>query len=401
LIVAEAGQRFIHSTEAKYSSSERGLDMRINSVHRATVTGGFHPNSPLRTQTEQQRQALNRAASRAAGFTLIELLVVIAIIAVLIHLLLPAVQRARESTSRMMAQDNLQQLLAAANTFRSQNGEFPRDLADLAAFCAANPDRCALDAELASGQKSGYFYFVSNSTLGAEPIHPGITAADTLLIDQDGNLRIIPTPGADEARQEMFDRIRAAGAEKIAELLNMDRSSLRSVRDFVGSPENINSAFDILDRSLSEGRSSSGNGLVSIDEFLNFRAGTDIPLNDFLNSVNREMRFDLLSSEEQRAIGVSLSGLQSNAGELFGFDGLCSLTQLYVSDQGVANHLCASLMAAKNAAQQGQTENAARFLAAYVNDVEAQVHKTLTRRKGKTLTDFSIVIRNNVSSPGI
>ena len=91
----------------------------------------------------------------------------------------------------------------------------------------------------------------------------------------------------------MFDRIRAAGAEKIAELLNMDRLSLSSVRDFVRSPENTNSAFDILDRSLSGGRSSSGNGLVSIDEILNFSAGTGIPLDDFLNSVNREMRLDL------------------------------------------------------------------------------------------------------------
>jgi hypothetical protein len=174
-----------------------------------------------------------------------------------------------------------------------------------------------------------------------------------------------------------------------------------SVRDFVGSPENTNSAFDMLDRSFSDGRSSSGNGLVSIDEILNFRAGTDIPLDDFLNSVNREMRLDLLSPEEQSAIGISLSGLQGNAGEFFGFDGLCSLTHLYVSEPGGANHLCASLTAAKNAAAQGQAENAARFLGAYINDVEAQIHRTLTRRKGKTLTDFSVVIRNTVSSPGI
>src|SRR4030095_13320628 len=340
------------------------------------------------------------STSGSAGFTLIELLVVIAIIAVLIHLLVPEVQRARETAARTMARQNLQGLLVAANAFRNQNGQSPDSLADLAAFCAANPDRCSLDAGLASGQKGGYFYFVSNATVGAEPVHPGITGADTLLIDQDGNLRIFPTPGADEARQEMFDRIRALGAEKIAELLNMDRSSLSSVRDFVGSPENTNSAFDMLDRSFSDGRSSSGNGLVSIDEILNFRAGTDIPLDDFMNAVNREMRLDLLSPEEQRAIGVSLSGLQGNTGEFFGFDGLCSLTQLYVSEPGVANHLCASLMAAKNAAAQGQPENAARFLGAYVNDVEAQIHRTLTRRKGKTLTDFSFVIRNTVSSPG-
>ena len=375
--------------------------MRTSLIHQPIVTGGIGANTPLRTQTAQKRPALNLSGSTSAGFTLIELLVVIAVIAVLIHLLVPAVQSARETAARRAAEENLQELLVAATAYRNQIGESPDSLADLAAFCAANPDRCSLDAGLASGQKAGYSYFVSNATLGAEPVHPGITGADTLLIDQEGNLRVFPTPGAEEARQAMFDRIRSAGAEKIAELLNMDGSSLSSVRDFVGSPENTNSAFDILDRSVSGGRSSSGNGLVSIDEILNFRAGTDIPLDDFLNCVNREMRFDLLSPEEQRAIGVSLSGLQGNAGELFGFDGLCSLTQLYVSERGAANHLCANLVTAKNAAEQGQTENAVRFLTAYANDVEAQIHRTLTRRKGKTLTVFSFVIRNTVSSPGL
>lgn len=370
--------------------------MKINWVHRTTVTGGFHTNNPLRAQTELQRQALNPTTGRAAGFTLIELLVVIAIIAVLIAQLLPAVQSARESTARMMAEDNLQQLGTPANAFRNQNGAFPRSLADLAAFCAANPDRCSLDAGLASGQKGGYFYFVSNATLGAEPIHPGITGAVTLLIDQAGNLRIFATPGADEARQRMLNNIRDAGAEKIAELLDMDRSSLRSVRDFVRSPENTDLAFDRLDRGDGN-RSGNGNGLVSFEEILNFRTGTDIPLDSFLDSVSREMRLNSLSSEERMAISVSLSGLQGNPGEILDFDGLCSLTQMYVTEQGAANQLCAKLIAAKNAAQHGNVEDRDRFLTAYINDVEAQIHRTVTKRKGITM--IMIVKTLTVSSP--
>ncbi len=97
-----------------------------------TVVFSAMSDGPLGTRAAACRQQRRRAAfaTPRAGFTLIELLVVIAIIAVLASLLLPAVQRARESARRTECLSNLRQVGLGAQNYVDSHRCFPSGYID-------------------------------------------------------------------------------------------------------------------------------------------------------------------------------------------------------------------------------------------------------------------------------
>ena len=102
--------------------------------------------------------------SRRQAFTLVELLVVIAIIGILVALLLPAVQFAREAARRASCQNNLKQLALALNNFESTNRKFPSSWKPTAPV-GTRVDGWSAQAQLLPYMEQGNIYSFMNFDL--------------------------------------------------------------------------------------------------------------------------------------------------------------------------------------------------------------------------------------------